>query len=71
MKTLYTILIVFFFLVSSQVFSQSVIFTDDFESGTANAEWGTYYSGEDELQAVAMGFRCRAEYSCWKSVRTI
>lgn len=33
------------------VYSQSVIFTEDFESGAANAQWETYYKNENPLIA--------------------
>ena len=57
MKTLSTIFFVivslFFFLIPSTVFAQQ-IFSEDFESGTANAEWRTYYAGEDSVLAEPM-----------------
>ncbi len=50
------VIVIFFFSIlflSSTNFSQ-VVFSDDFESGTANAEWGIYRAGEETLTAVAM-----------------
>jgi len=41
------------FMVSTTVFAQQ-IFTEDFESGTANAGWETYYASEDGILAVPM-----------------
>ncbi len=42
------------FMISSTVFAQTIIFTEDFESGTASAEWGVFYSGEDNVLARPM-----------------
>ena len=54
MKKINTILFLLIFLfLSSPIFSQ-VIFSDDFESGAANAEWGVYRAGEEPLTVVAM-----------------
>ena len=41
------------FIFSTSVFAQQ-IFTEDFESGTANAGWETYYASEDGILAVPM-----------------
>ncbi len=41
-------------IVSTMIYSQNVIFSDDFESGTPNANWEVFYGGEDALQAVPM-----------------
>ncbi|MFZ4619190.1 MAG: FlgD immunoglobulin-like domain containing protein [Bacteroidota bacterium] len=32
--------------------AQTVIYSENFESGTANAQWETYYKNEDKLKAV-------------------
>ena len=51
-----TVSIIFFLSIlffSFPLFSQ-VIFSDDFESGTASEEWGLYRAGEELLTAVAM-----------------
>ncbi len=34
--------------------AQTVLFTEDFESGTASADWQLYRAGEEYMQAVAM-----------------
>ncbi len=36
-------------------FAQTIIFSDDFESGTPSGEWGLYRAGEEPLEAVSMG----------------
>jgi len=38
----------------SFVRAQTVLFTEDFESGTASADWQLYRAGEEYMQAVAM-----------------
>jgi FlgD Ig-like domain len=51
------VIVIFFFsllFLSSTIFSQ-VLFSEDFESGTANAEWGLYRAGEELITAVPMG----------------
>jgi hypothetical protein len=50
---LLTTLFVLSFALSSGVFAQT-IFSDDFESGTADPGWGVFYANEDELTAVPM-----------------
>lgn len=42
------------FVLSQTAFAQTVIFSDDFESGTANAAWATYYKAEDSVKAKPM-----------------
>jgi hypothetical protein len=39
----------------SSVFSQTVIFSEDFESGSPSTEWGLYRVGEEPIQAIPMG----------------
>ena len=55
MNKFFTILSLSFFLLllSSSISAQS-IFTDDFESGTPSSEWGVFYTGEDDLEAIPM-----------------
>jgi len=51
-----TVTILFFLSIlflSSSLFAQ-VLFSDDFESGTASSEWGLYRDGEEPITAVAM-----------------
>ena len=45
--------VLFTFFLTIQTFSQ-VIFSEDFESGTANAEWRSYDAGEDIVIAKPM-----------------
>ena len=47
------IVVVLSFTVQSRVFAQS-IFTEDFESGQADPDWGVFYANEDKLEAVPM-----------------
>ncbi len=55
MKNFITILISSLFLfLSSSLFAQ-VLFSDNFESGTASTEWGVYRNGEETITAVPMG----------------
>ncbi|MCF6270520.1 MAG: T9SS type A sorting domain-containing protein [Melioribacteraceae bacterium] len=55
MKKFTTILISSILLfLSSSLFAQ-VLFSDNFESGTASAEWGVYRAGEETVTAVPMG----------------
>lgn len=42
------------FLCSEKTFAQTVIFSENFESGTANAAWGAYYKNEDKIIAKPM-----------------
>jgi len=51
MRTILLLLIVCIFSVTS-VFSQTVIFSEDFESGTANPAWELYRVGEEPLVAI-------------------
>ncbi len=39
-------------LFSQNTFSQTIIFKEDFESGSPNSQWTTYYNNEDSLKAV-------------------
>lgn len=52
-KTVTTIFFLSILFFSFPLFSQ-VIFSDNFESGTASEEWGLYRAGEELLTAVAM-----------------
>jgi len=54
MKKIITLLSILVFMSTEIAFAQTVIFTEDFESGTANAAWGTYYANEDQLIAKPM-----------------
>jgi len=54
MKKMITHLGVLLFLCAGGAFAQTVIFTENFESGSPNASWATYYSGEDQLLAKPM-----------------
>lgn len=42
------------FVFSQTAFTQTVIFTENFESGTANPAWGVFYPGEDNVVARPM-----------------
>ena len=55
MNKIFTILslVLFSFLFTGIIFAQS-LFTEDFESGTPDPNWGVFYTGEDELDAVLM-----------------
>ena len=53
--TVFALVVLMLSLVLSQTaLTQTVIFSDDFESGTANAAWGNYYKGEDSVKAKPM-----------------
>jgi len=54
MKKIITFLGVLVFLSIEVAFAQTVIFTEDFESGSADASWATYYKNEDKLVAKPM-----------------
>ncbi len=54
MKKIFTTLSLFFFMFLEITFSQAVIFSENFESGTANAAWGVYYKGEETILARPM-----------------
>ena len=44
------------FIISfSGLFSQTVIFSEDFESGTPSTDWGLYRVGEEPIQAIPSG----------------
>ncbi len=43
------------FCTVSFVQSQTVVFSDNFESGAASEDWGIYRAGEETIQAKAMG----------------
>ncbi|MCP4412965.1 MAG: hypothetical protein GY808_10435, partial [Gammaproteobacteria bacterium] len=51
------LLLVFFSMVMliAPVLTQTVIFTEDFESGSPSTAWELYRTGEEPLQAVPMG----------------
>ena len=53
MKKLLIILLTLSF-AALPVLGQTIIFSDDFESGSVNAGWGVYRAGEEPLSAVAM-----------------
>ncbi len=53
--TVFSLVVLMLSLVVSQTaFTQTVIFSEDFESGTASAAWGNYYKGEDSVKAKPM-----------------
>ena len=54
MKKIITFLGLLVFLSIEVAFAQTVIFTEDFESGAADATWATYYKNEDKLVAKPM-----------------
>ena len=54
MKKIFTILSLLIFMFLEITFSQAVIFSENFESGTANAAWGVYYKGEETIVARPM-----------------
>ncbi|MCX6138354.1 MAG: hypothetical protein NTV54_12755 [Ignavibacteriales bacterium] len=55
MKKTFTILLVLMFSVFLRLAeAQTVVFSEDFETGTAKAAWGTYYAGEDSVKAKPM-----------------
>lgn len=41
-------------LTLSLGYGQSLIFSDDFETGDASGDWGTFFNGEEALEAVTM-----------------
>ena len=47
-------LFLFVLLPLPNTLGQTVIYSEDFESGSANAGWGTFYKGEDNLVAKPM-----------------
>jgi len=51
MKKIITFLGILLYFGSGISSAQTVIFTEDFESGSANAAWATYYKNEDMLVA--------------------
>ena len=53
MKKLFTVL-VFVVLASQLAYAQTVIFSENFESGTASSTWGTHYKGEETVIAKPM-----------------
>lgn len=54
MKIIITFLGMLLYFGAGMVSAQTVIFTEDFESGSANAAWATYYKNEDKLAAKPM-----------------
>ncbi len=54
MKNITTFLIsVLFLFLSSSLFAQ-VLFSDDFESGSANSDWGSFFKDEETVVGVSM-----------------
>lgn len=51
-KKIIILLFSFVLLFGLEVFSQSALFTEDFESGTASADWGLYRENEENVMAV-------------------
>jgi len=54
MKKLITVLAILVFLGPEIAIAQTVIFSENFESGAADATWDTYYKNEDKLIAKPM-----------------
>jgi hypothetical protein len=54
MKKIFTIIFVLAVVLSQKSFSQTVIFSENFESGTASSTWGTHYKGEETVVARPM-----------------
>ncbi|MDP1677789.1 MAG: FlgD immunoglobulin-like domain containing protein [Bacteroidota bacterium] len=58
MKSFFTVpktLVLMLFIGAFQIVAaQTIVFSEDFESGTANAQWQTYYKNEDALVAKPM-----------------
>ncbi|MCK9211727.1 MAG: hypothetical protein M0P61_12890, partial [Ignavibacteriaceae bacterium] len=54
MKKIITFLGILVFLSTEITIAQTVIFTENFESGSVNAAWATYYKNEDMLVAKPM-----------------
>lgn len=54
MKKLVTVLSILLFISSEVALAQTVIFSENFESGLAHSSWGTYYKNEDPLVAKPM-----------------
>lgn len=53
--TVFSLVALMLSLVLSQTaFAQTVIFSENFELGTASASWATYYKGEDSVKAKPM-----------------
>ena len=50
----FLLLLVVFAMCISPVFSQTVIFSEDFESGTPSTEWGLYRVAEEPILAIPM-----------------
>ncbi len=51
----FLLFLVVFGLFISPVLSQTVIFSEDFESGTPSASWELYRTGEEPILAIPMG----------------
>lgn len=49
------LLIVTLITAFSFVQAQTVLFTEDFESGTASTDWQLYRAGEEAILAIAIG----------------
>jgi len=54
MKKIITFLGILVFVSLEVTIAQTVIFTENFESGSADAAWATYYKNEDKLVAKPM-----------------
>lgn len=39
-------------IITQQLYSQTIIFSENFESGSPSSQWSTYYKNEDSLLAV-------------------
>ena len=49
------LLVVFILIACFELtFAQTVLFSEDFETGTASTDWEVYRAGEESMQAVAM-----------------
>lgn len=52
--TISIIVFILSFLFTEKTFAQGVIFSENFESGTADASWGAYYKNEETVVALPM-----------------
>ena len=46
------VVVLFVLTIIQTALSQTVVFSEDFESGKPNSQWGTYYANEDSLKAI-------------------
>ena len=53
MKTI-LLLLIFSSILIFPAYSQTELFSEDFESGTASSEWGLFWANEETVQAVPM-----------------